>query len=133
VLDVACGTGVVARLAAEIVGPAGRVTGLDISPGLLEVARTLDSGQQVEWHEGDALSLPYANSSFDSALLQHGLQQFPDRIAGLREMHRVLRPGGSVVVSTWGRLQESPAWATLLTTRPERMAGGHRPANIFPP
>ena len=68
VLDVACGTGVVARLAAEIVGPAGRVTGLDISPGLLEVARTLDSGQQVEWHEGDALSLPFANSSFDSAL-----------------------------------------------------------------
>ena len=113
VLDVACGTGVVARRAAALVGPAGRVVGLDLNAGMLAVARAADPAGAVEWREGDALVLPFADGSFDVVCCQHGLMFFPDRVRGLREMRRVLAPGGRVVVSTWGRLADSPGYAAI--------------------
>src|SRR5262245_11922824 len=81
VLDVACGTGIVARLAAREVGTTGEVTGLDLNAGMLQVARSLlaPSGASVTWVEGSALAMPLLDASFDVVLCQQGFQFFPDR------------------------------------------------------
>lgn len=103
VLDVACGTGVVARLAAEQVGPTGAVTGLDVNPGMLAVARSATPpGTTIEWQEASAEKMPFPDSSFDVVLCQMGLQFMPDRSAALREMYRTLKPGGRLILSVPG-------------------------------
>jgi SAM-dependent methyltransferase len=112
VLDVACGPGVVARLAARRAG-AGQVTGLDINPGMVEVARSLPSDLAICWQEGSALQMPFPDEAFDLVLCQQGVQFFPDRAAGVREMRRVLVPGGRVVVAVWGPIEQSPGFAAL--------------------
>ncbi len=116
VLDVACGTGVVSRLAAEAVAPSGSVDGLDLDPGFLEVGRSAPptGGVRIEFHEGSATDLPFDADSFDLALCQQGLQFFPDRTASLSEMRRVLRPEGKVVLSVWRESQRSPGFHALL-------------------
>ena len=116
VLDVACGTGVVARLAAERAAPGGRVTGLDFNAAMLAVARSAPAprGAPVEWVEGDALELPFAGAAFDAVTCQHGLQQFPDRARALGEMRRVLTPGGRLAACVWARLDGSPGMHALV-------------------
>ena len=107
VLDVACGTGVVARVAAERVGAAGLVAGVDINPGMLAVARSTPAGGgPVTWHEAPADALPFPDGSFDVVLCQLGLQFFPDRLAALREMRRVLAPAGRALVLVPGPAPE---------------------------
>jgi SAM-dependent methyltransferase len=103
VLDVACGTGAVARVAAERLGASGRVTGLDLNAGMLAVARSLPvrPGAAIEWVERDALDTGLPDRSFDVVLCQQGLQFFPDKIQALREMHRVLVPRGRLAISVW--------------------------------
>lgn len=101
VLDVACGTGLAARLAAEAVGPQGTVAGLDPTPGMLELARSV-SPAGIDWYEAPAESMPLPDASFDVVLCSMGLQFFEDKVQGLREMRRVLAPGGRAVVSTPG-------------------------------
>jgi ubiquinone/menaquinone biosynthesis C-methylase UbiE len=103
VLDVACGTGVVARLAAQAVGSTGRVTGLDLNAGMLAVARSLPPppGAPIAWIEGSAVAMKLSNASFDVVFCQQGLQFFPDRLAALREMRRVLMPSGRALLSVW--------------------------------
>lgn len=103
VLDLACGTGVVARLAASRVGPTGRITGLDLNAGMLAVARSrpLPSGGSINWVQGSAMATGLPTASFDVVLCQQGIQFFPDRMAVLSEVHRVLVPGGRVLLSVW--------------------------------
>jgi len=103
VLDVACGTGVVARAAAGRVGPAGHVVGIDLNAGMIRVARSLPppEGAPTEWLERSALDLGLAPASFDAVLCQQGLQFFPDKARAMREMHRVLRRGGRLALSVW--------------------------------
>jgi ubiquinone/menaquinone biosynthesis C-methylase UbiE len=103
VLDVACGTGVVARAAARRVGPAGRVVGVDLNPGMIAVARSLPTseGAPIEWLERSALDLGLGNASFDVVLCQQGLQFFPDEAVALRETRRVLDRGGRLALSVW--------------------------------
>jgi ubiquinone/menaquinone biosynthesis C-methylase UbiE len=103
VLDVACGTGVVARTVAPTVGAEGRVTGLDLRPGMLAVASSLPppEGAPVEWTEGDAQALAFADGSFDLVLCQQGIQFFPDQAGAASEMRRVLVPGGRVGLAVW--------------------------------
>jgi ubiquinone/menaquinone biosynthesis C-methylase UbiE len=104
VLDVACGPGVVARLAAAQVGPTGRVVGVDINEAMLAVARAQPAlGAQVEWRQGDATKLPFADGEFDRVMCQHGLQYVPDRVAALREMKRVLAPNGRLAISVFSQ------------------------------
>ncbi len=105
VLDVACGTGIVARLAAVQIGPAGPVVALDANEPMLAVARAQPApmGTQIDWLQGDATKLPFPDEQFDRVLCQHGLQYFPDRAAALREMRRVLAPDGQLAVSTFSR------------------------------
>jgi SAM-dependent methyltransferase len=108
VLDVACGTGIVARTAAERLAGHGRVTGVDLNPGMLTVAQRIRP--DLTWHEGDAADLPLADASFDRVLCQMALMFFPDRPAALREMARVARPGGTVAVAVPAALDEQPAY-----------------------
>ena len=102
-LDLACGTGLLARLAAARVGPTGKVTGMDFNAGMLAVARALPppSGATIAWLEGSALATNLPDASVDVILCQQGLQFFPDRLAALREMRRVLAPGGRVLLNVW--------------------------------
>ena len=110
VLDVACGTGVVAVAAAERVGPSGAVTGVDINPGMIAIAARTDG---VRWAQADAARLPFPDGGFDRVLCQAGLQFVPDRLGALREMRRVLRPGGRVALLVWRALHHSPGFAAL--------------------
>jgi SAM-dependent methyltransferase len=102
VVDVACGTGVVTRLAAERVGPAGTVVGVDFNPAMLAVASDADGAGAIEWHEANADALRLPDESFEVVLCQLGLQFFADRAKALREMRRVLVPGGRALVSVPG-------------------------------
>jgi ubiquinone/menaquinone biosynthesis C-methylase UbiE len=103
VLDVACGTGIVARLAAEQVGTDGEVTGLDAHPGMLAVARSVPAGgATIRWCQADAAASGLPDAGYDAVLCQLGLQFFADRAAALREMRRVLRPGGRIALNVAG-------------------------------
>lgn len=107
-LDVACGTGVVARAAMGRVGPNGSVTGLDLAPGMLAVAEHIEPG--ATWTEGDAGDLPFEDDEFDTVVCQFGLMFFPDRIQAIREMHRCTRPGGRLAIAVWDTLERSAAY-----------------------
>ena len=111
VLDVACGTGIVARTAADRMGGRGRVAGLDINQGMLAVAGRLRP--DIEWRQGDAADLPYEDGSFDAVLCQSGLMFFPDRAGALREMARVAAPGGTVAVQVWDRLEGQAGYGAM--------------------
>jgi ubiquinone/menaquinone biosynthesis C-methylase UbiE len=104
VLDVACGTGVVARLAAERVGAGGAVSGVDTNAGMLAVARSLPApaGAPISWYETPAESMPLPDGAFDVVFCQLGLQFVADKPAAVREMHRVAAAGGRVLVSVPG-------------------------------
>lgn len=120
VLDVACGTGVLAREAAVRVGPAGRVAGVDPGRGMLAVAGEL--APNVEWREATAESLPYHDQSFDAVVSQFGLMFFSDRTKALREMIRVLKPDGRLAVAVWDSLDNSDAYPIEVKVL-ERLAG----------
>lgn len=125
ILDVACGTGVVARLAAERVGVTGQVAALDLNPGMLAVARALPtSGAAIAWHEGSALALPFPEAAFDVVFCQLGLQFFPDRPAALRQMRRVLIANGHLAVNVFGPLEHNPATHALATALDRHLGGG---------
>lgn len=100
VLDVACGTGVVSVTAARI---GAKVTGLDLTPELLERARENSriAGVEVDWHEGDVEKLPFADAAFDVVLSEFGHIFAPRPEVALGEMLRVLKPGGTIAFSTW--------------------------------
>jgi SAM-dependent methyltransferase len=120
VLDVACGTGVVAREAALRLGGEGFVAGVDANPGMLAVAKRL--APTIEWREGVAESLPYEAGSFDAVVCQFGLMFFQDRAGALREMKRVLTPGGRIAVAVWECLDNSEAYPIEVALL-ERIAG----------
>jgi SAM-dependent methyltransferase len=115
VLDLAAGTGSVARHVAPIVGVEGRVVALDINAAMLAVGRDLPApaGPPIEWREGDAVNLDLPDQAFDLVLCQQGLQFFPDRRAALREIRRVLTPEGRTVISVWQDLDHHPVYKAL--------------------
>ncbi len=115
VLDVACGTGILARLAAPMLGPSGLILGVDLNASMLEVARSLapKDGARVEWRHGDATALPCEEAAFDIVLCQQGLQFFPDRPGALSEMRRVLKPRGRVGLCVWRGIENSPCHAAI--------------------
>lgn len=103
VLDVACGTGVLARLLAHSVGPNGGLAGLDPNPAMLAVARSVThASDEIQWYEAAAETMPLRAESFDVVLCQMGLQFMPDRSAALREMQRVLARNGRLLLSVPG-------------------------------
>lgn len=112
VLDVACGTGVVAREAADRTRDHGHVVGLDLNENMLAVARRLRP--DVEWRQGDAASLPFPDGSFDAVLCQASLMYFPDPLLALREMRRVAVAGGTVAIQVWDRLESQPGYGPFV-------------------
>jgi SAM-dependent methyltransferase len=120
VLDVACGTGVLARKAALCVESTGSVVGVDANPGMLVVAERLAPG--IEWREGTAEALPFPDGSFDAVVSQFSLMFFADRRKALREMLRVLAPGSRLAVAVWDSLDNTPAYAAEVALL-ERIAG----------
>jgi len=116
VVDIACGTGIVARLAATKVGPTGLVAGIDLNPGMLAVARSIeprDDAARLQFHEASADRLPFSDASFDIAYCQLGLQFFADRPASLREMRRVVSSNGRLALIVWREITESPGFESL--------------------
>lgn len=120
VLDVACGTGVLARHAAARLDDPRLVAGIDPNPGMLEVARRL--APSIEWRQAAAESLPFAEASFDAVLSQFGLMFFGDRRQALHEMHRVLRREGIVAAAVWDALERNRVYAVEVEIV-ERIAG----------
>ena len=105
-LDVACGSGKLTQELAKLAGPHGRVTGIDFSPQMLEVARRDHPG--LEFREGDALNLPFEDATFDAATIAFGLRNLADPVRGLREMLRVVKPSGRAVVLEFVRPPRGP-------------------------
>lgn len=111
VLDVACGTGVLARETAIRVAPAGYVAGLDRNEGMLATAGRITPA--VDWKSGRAEQLPFPDADFDAVVSQFGLMFFDDRTQALREMRRVLKPGGRLAVAVWDALETSPGYVAM--------------------
>jgi ubiquinone/menaquinone biosynthesis C-methylase UbiE len=111
---------VLARTAADRVAADSRVTGLDRNEGMLAVARRIRP--QIEWRLGDAAALPFANASYDVVVSQFALMYFPDRIAALKEMVRVLRPEGRLTVAVWGPYERATSYV-ILTEIAQRRCG----------
>ena len=112
VLDVACGTGVVARTAADRMGGRGRVVGVDRNPAMLTVARR--RRPDIEWRQADAADLPFRDGAFDVVLCQAALMFFPDVEQALREMGRVVAADGTIGVQVWGRLESQPGYGPFV-------------------
>lgn len=113
VLDVACGPGTLSRLAAKT---AASVSAIDFSKGMIDILnQTLaqEGITNIDTTCGDGQDLPYADASFDAAFSLFGLMFFPDRMKGYAGIHRILKPGGRILVSSWAPLADSPAMWTM--------------------
>lgn len=113
VLDLACGTGVVAKRAARQVGAGGTVIGVDPNEGMLAVAAS-GSAEVVEWRVGGAEAVPLPDADVDVVCCQQGLQFFPDPAAAMLEVRRVLRPGGRLAIAVWRALEHQPVFVRLV-------------------
>lgn len=112
VLEVGCGTGVLAREVIKQVGEGGSVTGLDLSESMLGVARSICP--DVHFRQGNAMDLPFDNEAFDVAIASFLLMFVPDPVMAVRELWRVLRPGGRMVVAVWEALDQNPVYSGLV-------------------
>jgi ubiquinone/menaquinone biosynthesis C-methylase UbiE len=109
VIDVACGTGALAIAVSDHIGTEGTIVGIDINEGMLKIARS--KSPSVEWLKAPAEALPFEDDSFDCAVSQFGLMYFENQENAIREMIRVLRPGGSLAVVVWDELKHNPGFA----------------------
>jgi SAM-dependent methyltransferase len=121
VLDVGCGTGVLAREAFRRVGQEGLVVGLDLNQGMLAVAARAEP--RIHWRQGDAVSLPFEDASFDVVVSQFALMYFPDRVASLSQMWRTLAPGGRLAVAVWAPIDRARGYEVLVEIA-ARQCGG---------
>ncbi|PSH61624.1 ubiquinone/menaquinone biosynthesis methyltransferase UbiE [Phyllobacterium sophorae] len=127
VLDVGCGTGVLAREALRRVGQKGQVVGLDLNEGMLAVAARAEP--KIQWRQGDAASLPFDDASFDVVVSQFALMYFPDRVASLSQMWRTLAPGGRLAVAVWASLDRARGYRILVNITAGR--NGHEAADVL--
>ncbi|MBT8452351.1 MAG: class I SAM-dependent methyltransferase [Deltaproteobacteria bacterium] len=111
VVDVACGTGVLAAEAARATSPGGYIVGVDVNPGMLAVARR--KAPDIDWLEAPAEALPFEAESFDAAVSQFGLMFFEDKQAATAEMWRVIRPGGRLTIAVWDSLEHTPGYSAV--------------------
>lgn len=122
VLDVACGTGIVARYAAHRCGAQGRVVGVDIDHGMLKIARTasIEEGLRIEYEYGSACDLPFESESFDAVLCLQGLQYFPNRLRAMSELRRVLRKDSPLIAMTWSEIGNCKGYLAMISALESR-------------
>jgi Methylase involved in ubiquinone/menaquinone biosynthesis len=132
VLDVCCGAGASALPAAKLVGPRGKVIGVDLANELLELARAKAAQQHfgnIQFELGDMLSLRFPSRSFDAVVCVFGIFFVPDMAKAVRELWRLVRPGGQLAVTTWGPNLFEPAntafWRSINNVRAELYKGFH--------
>jgi SAM-dependent methyltransferase len=111
VLDVDCGTGIVARRVADRLGAESQIVGVDLNPAMIAKARSIAPG--IDWREASVMALPLPDASFDIVYCQLGLQFFPDRPGALREMYRVLAPQGRLGLMVWRAIEFCPGFGAL--------------------
>lgn len=124
VLDLACGTGLVARHVAPLAGPHGKVVAVDINPAMLDVARKQPSppGAVIDWREGDAVTIDLPEHEFDLILCQQGLQFFSDQSAALRRLRSLLAPGGRLALATWQEIERHTLFAEFAQVEVKHLA-----------
>ena len=113
VLEVACGTGIVTKALAHLLESDTQIIATDLSPEMVEFARGSVNQVRIDFRVADAMNVPFASESFDVVACQFGMMMLPDKFAGAREAHRVLRSGGSFVFSVWGPIKKNP-WSQIL-------------------
>ncbi len=113
VLDVACGTGVLARNALARTGANGRVVGADPAPGMLAAAKEIEPG--IDWVLCGAEALDVADEAFDSVISQFGMMFFEDRQKSADEMFRVMKPRGSLAIAVWRSVEHNPAYGDIIS------------------
>jgi ubiquinone/menaquinone biosynthesis C-methylase UbiE len=113
VVDVGCGTGVLALQAARAVSPGGTVVGIDLNPGMLEVAR--HKSRRIDWRQAPAEALPFEDGRFDAVVSQFALMFFADQRAALGQMWRVLRPGGRIAIAVWDSIDNAPGYQAVVS------------------
>jgi ubiquinone/menaquinone biosynthesis C-methylase UbiE len=108
ILELACGTGrVTAHLAKSV--EHDYLTATDLNKDMIDVAKQFVKDKKIKWQVADALDLPFENNSFDAVVCQFGIMFFPDKLKGLQEAYRVLKPGGKLIFNTWDKLENVPA------------------------
>lgn len=130
VLDIGCGTGTLTRAAARRLNGSGSVTGVDSNDGMLAVAGR--APELVSWRQGHAERLPFQAQSFDRVISQFALMFFVDQAAGLSEMARVARPGGTITIATWASVDQSPGYAAMVDLL-QRLFGDGAAAALMAP
>ena len=120
VLDLACGSGVLARAALKRSGETGRVVGLDVAPGMIAAAQ--EAEPDIEWVLGRAEDLPFEDGAFDCVVSQFGMMFFQDRLKAVQEMQRVTKPGGRLAVAVWHSLDRNPAYADVAAVIEEHVS-----------
>lgn len=119
VLDVACGTGVLARSALARTGATGRVVGADLAPGMLAAANEIEPA--IDWVLCSAEDLDLDDGAFDCVVSQFGMMFFQDRQKSADEMYRVLKPGGSIAIAVWRSVEHNPAYADIISVLDEQV------------
>jgi len=119
VVDIACGTGVLARQALSQTGPGGRVVGVDLAPGMLVAAKEMEPN--IDWILCSAEALELDDETFDCVISQFGMMFFPDRQKSAGEMFRVLKPGGSLAIAVWNSVEHNPAYADIIAVLQEHV------------
>ena len=127
VLEIAAGTGAVTRRMADRLPADVRIVATDLNQPMLDHAMSIGTSRPVSWQQADAMSLPFANGSFDAVVCQFGAMFFPDKAAAFAEARRVLRPGGTFLFNVWDRIEDNEfadcvtqAMAGLFPTDPPR-------------
>jgi ubiquinone/menaquinone biosynthesis C-methylase UbiE len=120
VLDVACGSGVLARHALARSGQSGRVVGIDPAPGMIAAAHEVEPN--IEWVLGSAEALPFDVDMFDCIVSQFGMMFFQDHIRAAREMYRVAKPGGRLAIAIWNSIDRNPAYRDIAAVLDEQVS-----------
>ena len=120
VLDIACGSGVLARDTLSQVGSSGRVVGVDPAPGMIAAAKEIEP--EIEWILGSAEELDFSDATFDSVVSQFGMMFFKDKQAAANEMLRVLKPGGCLSIAVWNSIDNNPAYGDIIAVLDEQVS-----------
>jgi SAM-dependent methyltransferase len=119
VLDIACGTGILARNALSRTGPGGKVVGVDSAPGMIAAAKEIEPN--IDWILCSAESLELDDETFDCVISQFGMMFFQDRQKSVEEMFRVLKPSGSLAIAVWNSVEQNPAYADIIAVLQEQV------------